>query len=118
MLQNEIEAMKTLHHENILKCYDVLTTAKNCYIVVEFCEGGDLAGVLQAKGKMSEVEAIGWIRGVLMGFLEMVDNGYLHRDLKPANILIKKGVAKLADFGFCKKYSMYKPNRSALNPTF
>ena len=26
----------------------------------------------------------------------------MHRDLKPANILINKGVAKIADFGFSK----------------
>lgn len=26
----------------------------------------------------------------------------MHRDLKPSNILIKNGIYKLADFGFCK----------------
>jgi serine/threonine protein kinase len=27
----------------------------------------------------------------------------MHRDLKPENVLIKEGVFKLADFGFCKE---------------
>jgi serine/threonine protein kinase len=30
------------------------------------------------------------------------EKGYIHRDLKPENILIKKGVMKIADFGFAK----------------
>lgn len=39
-----------------------------------------------------------------MGFVEMAGRGYVHRDLKPANILIKDGGARIADFGFAKKY--------------
>jgi len=29
--------------------------------------------------------------------------GFIHRDVKPANCLIKKGIHKLADFGFATK---------------
>lgn len=47
MLNFEIEALTTLKHENIMKCYDVVKDPKNCYIITEFCNGGDLEGYLK-----------------------------------------------------------------------
>jgi len=44
---------------------------------------------------------------VLLGFMELVQNGIIHRDLKPANILINQGTYKLADFGFAKCVSNF-----------
>lgn len=29
------------------------------------------------------------------------ERGVVHRDLKPSNILIKGGVPKISDFGYC-----------------
>jgi serine/threonine-protein kinase ULK/ATG1 len=54
MLQSEIQAIRTLSHPNILRCYDVFTTVNNCYIIMEFCDEGDLAANLHKKGKLSE----------------------------------------------------------------
>lgn len=33
----------------------------------------------------------------------MAEQGIIHRDFKVANILVNKGVAKIADFGFAKR---------------
>lgn len=38
----------------------------------------------------------------------------MHRDLKPENVLIKDGVFKLADFGFCKELSVEMMTRTML----
>lgn len=54
-------------------------------------------------GRVTESEARRWMGDIVKGFLEMAGKQYLHRDLKPANVLIKRGVAKIADFGFAKK---------------
>lgn len=35
---------------------------------------------------------------------------YIHRDIKPANILLKGGLAKLADFGFVTKEAVSTVN--------
>lgn len=103
MLNCEIEALKSLKHPNILNCFDVFSTANNCYIITELCSEGDLASLIKQKKRLSEQEAMPIISDVLAGFLEIADRNYLHRDLKLANIFMSKGSAKIADFGFAKK---------------
>jgi serine/threonine-protein kinase ULK/ATG1 len=102
MLQSEIQAIKTLHHPNILRCYDVFSTTNNCYIVMEYCDEGDLAKYLQKKGRLSEQEVGRLMANIAAGFIEIARCHYLHRDMKLANILLKNGTAKIADFGFAK----------------
>lgn len=47
LLESEIEAMKKLQHQNIVRLFDVLITKNNIYMVLEFCDGGDLDGYIQ-----------------------------------------------------------------------
>lgn len=39
--------MEFVKSENIVAFYDVMESSKNYYIVQEFCDGGDLAGILK-----------------------------------------------------------------------
>jgi serine/threonine-protein kinase ULK/ATG1 len=103
MLHCEMEALKTLKHPNVLCCHDIFTTANNCYIITELCSEGDLASLIKTRKRLSETEANSFIADIMAGFLEIADKNYLHRDLKLANILLSKGAAKIADFGFAKK---------------
>jgi serine/threonine protein kinase len=43
------------------------------------------------------------MKQLLEGYLDVYKCGIVHRDLKPANLFFKKGVLKLADFGFAIK---------------
>ena len=47
------------------------------------------------------------------GCVYLYEKGVFHRDLKPANVLISKGVAKIADFGFCKMLEDNKEKEEA-----
>lgn len=44
-LINEVNILRELKHENIVRCYDKIVDKKNMtlYIVMEYCSGGDLA---------------------------------------------------------------------------
>lgn len=99
---NEMKVMNLLKHDNIVRCYDVLSSVNNHYFILEYCPNGTLADHLKARGRLSEHEALNIFIQLLKGYYEMLKLGIIHRDLKPANILIKNNVFKLADFGFSK----------------
>lgn len=93
--------MGQLKHENIIEAVDICQTANNVYIVTEYCNKGDLASHLKNRGRIGEEEALGILKQITAGMVPLMNNGILHRDIKTANILIKDGVMKIADFGFC-----------------
>ena len=53
LLQAEIDILKSLKHPNVLQCYEVLSSTNNCYIVTEFCEGGDLETLVRKSGALN-----------------------------------------------------------------
>ena len=87
-------------HPNIVRVYEVMEEAGAVYIVMERCEG-DLQQVIGERG-CGERAAAGLLRQIVRGYGELARQGIVHRDLKPANILVRGGVAKLADFGTAK----------------
>lgn len=101
-LQSEIDIMKKVHHENIVKLYDVYQTSNNMYIVTELCDGDLCAYLDKNDKKLTEADAKRLIKQIMKGAKYLHSNGIIHRDLKPANILIKNGICKISDFGFAK----------------
>lgn len=68
----------------------------NPYIVMEYCDGGDL---LHAVSDHS-VDIVRASIQILHGLSALHNNGKVHRDLKPENVLIRHdGTAVLTDFG-------------------
>jgi len=49
--------MKLLDHPNIIKLYEAFEDAKNIYLVMEVCDGGELFDRIIDKGNFSESEA-------------------------------------------------------------
>jgi serine/threonine-protein kinase ULK/ATG1 len=52
-IQSEIDIMKKVDHENVVKLLDVYQTNNNMYIVTEFCEDGDLRSYIKKKKKLA-----------------------------------------------------------------
>lgn len=42
LLENEIKVLRTCNNENIIKLYDLKKTANNFYLILEYCNEGDL----------------------------------------------------------------------------
>lgn len=69
------------------------------YLVMERCDGGSLAQVLQ-RGEISAAQAVSIVTAVCSALGAAHDAGVLHRDIKPGNILIDAyGSPRLSDFG-------------------
>ena len=69
------------------------------YLVMERCDGGSLAQVLQ-HGELSAAQAVSIVTAVCSALGAAHDTGVLHRDIKPGNILIDAyGSPRLSDFG-------------------
>ncbi len=96
-----------LSHPNIVQVYDagedVLDGRPISYIVMEYIAGGDLKGLIDAKGPLPETDLARIGAGVALGLAHAHERGIIHRDVKPQNVLIDEyGCPKLADFGIAR----------------
>ena len=81
-------------------------TGNTLCILMEYADGGDLAGLIKKKkqNKFRFSENFIWQVGfdILQGLKILHDNKVIHRDIKPANIFFVGGVAKLGDLNVSK----------------
>ena len=81
---------------NLVHSVDAGFLKGNPYIIMEFCDGGDLSKYVGKAG--ASLTRIAY--DVLNGLRDLHSNGKVHRDLKPENVLFKSdGTAVLTDFG-------------------
>lgn len=102
LLENEIKVLRSCNNGNIIKLYDIRKTSNNIYLMIEYCNEGDLMQYLKKRGKLTEEETVEFLVQILNGFKTLVKNNIMHRDFKLANILKHNGLIKIADFGFAK----------------
>ena len=105
-LHKEINLLKKLSHENIVKYIDAIATDRHLNIILEFVESGSLAANIKKYGPLSEKLVGKFVRQILQGLTYLHSQGIVHRDIKGANILMTKdSLVKLADFGVATKLS-------------
>lgn len=76
------------------------------YLVLEFCDGGDLSAKLKHGGLLlQEPELATWMSQILSGLLVLHGKSIAHRDVKPKNIMIHGDKLKLSDFGLAITHS-------------
>lgn len=99
-IQSEINLLKRLKHENIVKYIDYIQNETHLNIILEYIETGSLASINKKFGPFQESLVAIYIKQVLKGLEYLHKQGVVHRDIKGANILTTKdGFVKLADFG-------------------
>ncbi|KAL0979482.1 hypothetical protein UPYG_G00185680 [Umbra pygmaea] len=112
LLGKEIKILKELKHENIVGLLDFKEMAGCVYLVMEYCNGGDLAEYLHSKGTLKEDTIRFFLLQIARAMKVLKERGILHRDLKPQNILLchpggcrsspNNTCIKIADFGFAR----------------
>lgn len=93
--------MKTMNSPNIIKLYDVSEDEQSIYLLLEYCDGGDLINY-QAKLKdrvFGLQKATEVLAEVIIGLEQLHQEGYLHRDIKSQNVLIKTEHGKEVRYG-------------------
>lgn len=106
MFRNEVEIFLSLDHPHICKLVDVYETATHIYMVMEFCNGGELYDRLHSAKQYGEDLARQTAMEMLLAVNYLHAHGIVHRDLKLENFLYensgKDARLKLIDFGFSK----------------
>jgi serine/threonine protein kinase len=74
-----------ISHPQIVSLVDIYYTPRNCYIVMEYCEGGSIQSIIDAKTPFN------WSRAALQigaACQYLASCKVMHRDIKPANIFL------------------------------
>ncbi|CAL8091882.1 unnamed protein product [Calicophoron daubneyi] len=92
-LEREISLLKCLKHPNIVRLYENGEVNGSFYLVMEYCNGRDLAAYLAYQYKelredLSEKTVWYFLKQLVCGMYELRQRGALHRDLKPGNVLL------------------------------
>ena len=122
-LRNEIVILQYLNHPNIVKFQEVKKTKHHYYIIMEYCNGGELSKALEKYvnkyGKPFPEELVQhFMRQIISAFKYIHERKIIHRDVKLDNILLHfeneedlknfdlmKATVKIIDFGFACKIS-------------
>ena len=119
-LVNEIQILRAVNHQNIVKFKDLKKTQNNWYLVTEYVNGGSLLSNLKKYmsiyHKPFSEDIVQYLMKQIVNALYYLHfNKIIHRDLKLDNILVhfpsdydkqalnlKNCQVKLIDFGFAK----------------
>lgn len=103
--RKELEIMKKLRHEKLVKLWCVCTIGEPVFIVTEYMSNGCLLNYLRkGKGKnLTFKEAIDMCAQIACGMKYLEASRCVHRDLAARNILVgESNIVKISDFGFAK----------------
>lgn len=101
----ERDLMSDADNPWLVKLFYAFQDATYLYLVMEYCGGGDLMGLLIKKDILSEKDTRFYMSELAAAINYVHELGYVHRDLKPDNVLIANdGHIRLSDFGLAKSF--------------
>ncbi|PSB31913.1 serine/threonine-protein kinase [Stenomitos frigidus] len=99
----ELRFLLSLQHANIVTCHALEHTPTGRYLVMDYCEGGTLRGLMEEEIQLHPVQCLKLTVDVLLGLDHAHSRGIVHCDIKPENILLTLQAdgwtARVSDFG-------------------
>lgn len=105
--RQEVALLSSFNHPNIIQYVESFVKGGSLYMVMEYCEGGDLYTSIRQRAATntfySTEEILEIVVQVALALKYCHARNILHRDLKSQNIfLTKDNVVKLGDFGVAR----------------
>ena len=98
--KREMDILKKMHHVNVVRTYEIISTETTYYIFMDFCPKGELFNYIVEKQHLNEDISAFFYYQMINGIEYIHKKGVCHRDLKPENLLLtEKYKLKIIDFG-------------------
>ncbi|NWV67732.1 NEK5 kinase, partial [Malurus elegans] len=105
--EKEVILLAKMNHANIVTFYASLQEKNKLYIMMEYCDGGDLMKRINMQHGVlfDEDQILSWFVQISLGLKHIHDKKILHRDVKAQNVFLSNNgkVAKLGDFGIARQ---------------
>ncbi|TGO83225.1 hypothetical protein BPOR_0680g00010 [Botrytis porri] len=112
-VKSEYSIAKAALHPNIVQTFQLCTHNGRWNHVMEYCEQGDLFGLINQKYLSKEdhlKDRQCLFKQLIQGIQFLHGNGIAHRDIKPENLLITKdSKLKITDFGVSEVFAGLHP---------
>jgi len=120
LIKREIEILQQLEHPHIVVLNDIFESAHHLYLVLEYCECGELYDELvngTLRGWFSERETAHMIAQLAHALQYMHERQIVHRDLKLENILIVKKTKNMQHSASAAAILDFPPSVSKSSPS-
>ena len=99
------QQLQVLKHPGLSEIFAIEKEDDDYFVIQEYIDGETLADKLDRQGKMSEDDAIGFIRQLCLILDKIHQRGIIHRDVNPSNIVIApNNKLVLIDFDIARTY--------------
>ena len=124
-VEREIEILKKMDHQNVVKIYEFFNQPDYYYIITEMCKEGELFEHIINTGKFDEKTSALLMYQILSAVNYCHKMNIIHRDLKPENILIQSVEKnqnlyriKVIDFGTAKIFEKGKIEKHVIGSIY
>lgn len=100
----EAQTAAAIVHPHVIPIYDVISTPRACYLVMQYIAGQSLQDRVDCEGPLPFEDVLRIASQIAAGLDAAHQQGVVHRDVKPANILLEESVDRvmISDFGLAR----------------
>jgi serine/threonine protein kinase len=122
--EREKNFLKDIEHSNTVRLFEVYSSPKQMFFVMELCTGGHLGHLLKRTEDhhLPELQARTYILQIVRAIVHCHEHGICHRDIKLQNILLenntKEAQVKIIDFGNAVRFLGCTPLKKVVGTTY